>query len=354
RPPCGGHPYHRKNDGSQSGTHYEGSGFIWVLRIPALVTPGDRHLHHAVRVGDASTCRRAKRLHHLALPASDICRDGCSGRDGARAGRIRKRVRSKVGARRSRILSRLEPVRPHLVQQVVGQVGRLGTIVRALRETQVHRLQQREAEQPQRKHQHRHQHLDHAEARLAARSRRATPAIHSHGHACLVERTWPVREMSIRVCWFAPDLHSTGFTVTTRASLLSTRPRLSNTIRFANVAPPGAVAAMASLSRPATWRIRRSPAPPGWPLPSASIQTIQPSSQSPPQVEPFSLVQITAPRGLRSASERARLIEVISSLLAVLTLFPWSDSWKLGKATATSIATIAIVIISSMTLKPET
>lgn len=63
----------------------------------------------------------------------------------------------------------------------------------------------------------------------------------------------------------------------------------------------------------------------GFPSPFLSIQTIQPSSQLPVQVAPSELAHMAAPFGFRTASDRVRLIEAMSSLVAVANLFDRID-----------------------------
>jgi hypothetical protein len=62
-----------------------------------------------------------------------------------------------------------QTVGAHFVQQVASQIGYLRTLICALGETHIHRLQQSEPQQADSQYQDRYHHLDQSEARGAMR-----------------------------------------------------------------------------------------------------------------------------------------------------------------------------------------
>src|SRR5690606_4456772 len=84
-----------------------------------------------------------------------------------------------------------------------------------------------------------------------------------------------------------------------------------------------------------------------------SIQTIQPSFQSPPQAVPLVELQIAAPPGLRMASERAKENDASNSFVEVATRFDRSELWKLGSPIVSRMAVIATTTISSISENPR-
>ncbi|KAG1273599.1 hypothetical protein G6F65_010945 [Rhizopus arrhizus] len=97
-----------------------------------------------------------QRLHHLALPARDL------GGNGDVAGIGTARLLGGLaacGKRRGGIPRRLIAVAAHLLGQVIGKIGGLGTVVGALHEADVHGLQQRETQQAECQHDDGDQHF---------------------------------------------------------------------------------------------------------------------------------------------------------------------------------------------------